>query len=437
MIYPGNIIIWVALLLPLAAAASHSLVFKQLLVLSLFIIVVVSIFDMIRGRKILSLIEVSLPKVTRFSIFNEAPVTFTLFSNLRSSQVITLKPCFQESLISKDELMFLDVDTGKTTIDWLISPTQRGDFMVDTCYVEIKSPLGFWNIRKSISFENGAIRVYPNLQDDRQQLAALFLNRSDIGMHLNRMLGQGKEFEKLREYIPGDSMDIISWKATAKRNKPISKVFQQEQTQEVYAVIDVSRLSAKSIDGKDALEYYLSAALILGLITEKQKDNFGVIAFDSKVVRFIKSKGGKQHYNSCREAIYSLQPNNSSPNYNELFAFIRTNIRKRALLAFMIDLDDSALSESFIDDVHLVSKKHICIVNSIKYGDSSPLFEGKSVQSIDDMYGKLSAHIQWAELLTLRNSLYRLGINFTISEFDSFSTELISQYLNIKRRQLL
>lgn len=103
----------------------------------------------------------------------------------------------------------------------------------------------------------------------------------------------------------------------------------------------------------------------------------------------------------------------------------------------MVDLDDSALSESFIDDVSLVSKKHICIVNSIKYGDSSPLFEGEGVQTIDDMYGKLSAHIQWAELLTLRNSLYRVGVHFTISEFDSFSTEVISQYLNIKRRQLL
>lgn len=326
MIYPGNIIIWVALLLPLAAAASHSPVFKQLLLLSLFIIVVVAIFDMIRGRKVLSFIEVSLPKVTRFSIFNEAPITFTLINNLRSSQLITLKPCFQKGLLSKDELLFLDVDSGKTTVDWLISPTQRGDFMFDICYIEIKSPLGFWNIRKSIPFENASIRVYPNLHNDRQQLAALFLNRSDIGMHLNRMLGQGREFEKLREYIHGDSMDIISWKATAKRNRPISKVFQQEQTQEVYAVIDVSRLSAKSIDGKDALEYYLSAALILGLITEKQKDNFGVIAFDSKVVRFIKSKGGKQRYNACREAIYSLQPNNSSPNYNELFSFIRTNI---------------------------------------------------------------------------------------------------------------
>ncbi len=78
----------------------------------------------------------------------------------------------------------------------------------------------------------------PNLLDDRKNLSALFLNRGQFGLHAQRQVGKGRDFEKLREYIPGDGYDEIHWKATARRGKPITKVFQIERTQEVYVIVD-------------------------------------------------------------------------------------------------------------------------------------------------------------------------------------------------------
>src|SRR5204863_1117351 len=89
------------------------------------------------------------------------------------------------------------------------------------------------------------IRVYPNLLNERKNLAALFLHRGSFGMHAQRQIGKGRDFEKLREYIPGDSYDEVHWKATAKRGRPVTKIFQIERTQEVYVIIDASRLSAR------------------------------------------------------------------------------------------------------------------------------------------------------------------------------------------------
>src|SRR5439155_1828093 len=82
-----------------------------------------------------------------------------------------------------------------------------------------------------------------------RDLAALFLHRGAFGLHAERQVGKGREFEKLREYVPGDGYDEIHWKATAKRGRPITKVFQIERTQEIYVVIDASRLSARSVKG--------------------------------------------------------------------------------------------------------------------------------------------------------------------------------------------
>ena len=96
------------------------------------------------------------------------------------------------------------------------------------------------------------LRVYPDLRAERRQAAAVFLTRNGLGSHAQRQVGRGRDFEKLRDYVAGDSIEDISWKATARRQKPVSKVFQVERTQEVYVVIDASRLSGRSADGAPA-----------------------------------------------------------------------------------------------------------------------------------------------------------------------------------------
>src|SRR5213075_2821695 len=152
-------------------------------------------------------------------------------------------------------------------------------------------------------------------------LAALFLNRGLFGFHAQRQVGKGREFEKLREYVPGDGYDEIHWKATARRGHPITKVFQIERTQEVYIVVDASRLSGRPAlsAGRDAepsdpleprgatiLDRFLASALILGQAAEHQGDLFGVVAFADQVQTFLRARNGREHYSACREALFTL-----------------------------------------------------------------------------------------------------------------------------------
>ena len=88
---------------------------------------------------------------------------------------------------------------------------------------------------------------------------------------------------------PGDGFDEIDWKATARRARPITRVFQIERTQEVYAVIDTSRLSARGT----TLDRFVSAALALGLAAERQGDLFGLVAFSDKLRQFVRARNGK------------------------------------------------------------------------------------------------------------------------------------------------
>src|SRR5579871_6103505 len=131
-----------------------------------------------------------------------------------------------------------------------------------------------WQVRRkeTVAME---IRAYPNLRRD-DDLKALRLGVT--GAHAQRQVGRGREFEKLREYLPGDGFDEIHWKATARRGKPVSKVFQVERTQEVYVIIDSSRLAARPVEEETVLDRAIKAALVVGAAAERRGDLFGIAA---------------------------------------------------------------------------------------------------------------------------------------------------------------
>jgi uncharacterized protein (DUF58 family) len=321
-------------------------------------------------------------------------------------------------------------------------PRKRGNYRLDGVYLETDSPLGFWAGRKQVSAKS-EIRVYPNLMTERKNLAALFMNRGSFGVHALRQVGKGRDFEKLREYVPGDSFDEVHWKATARRGKPITKVFQVERTQEVYVVIDSSRLTARAPgketngDSTTTLERFITAALVLGLAAEKQGDHFGLITFSDTVGKFVRAKNGKAHYSACRDALYTLEPRTVSPDFEELCTFIRLRLRRRALLVFLTALDDALLAESFVRNFDLIRSQHLVLVNMLQPPGAVPVFSNPNLATVDELYQHLGGHLQWQKLRELEKVLQRRGVKFATLENERLSAEVVSQYLGVKQRQLL
>jgi uncharacterized protein (DUF58 family) len=348
------------------------------------------------------------------------------------------------SLVQSDhEILDLTLPaTERSKLDWPFLARCRGNYHLNRAYVETASPFGFWAFRTSLPLEC-QIRVYPNLLTYRKDLAALFLNRGTFGLHAHRQVGKGRDFEKLREYVPGDSYDEIHWKATARRGHPITKVFQIERTQEIYVVIDASRLSARAPNseqtnaGAPVLERYITAALVLGLAAERQGDLFGLLTFSDKVESFIRARNGKAHYHACRDSIYSLEPRSVTPDYDELASFIRLRLRRRALLVVLTALDDPVLAESFVRNMDLLSRQHLVLVNMIKPAGADPLFTHPNVATHNDLYEELRGHLQWHSLRELQKVLQRRGVDFSLRENERLSADLVSQYLSVKQRQLL
>jgi len=324
----------------------------------------------------------------------------------------------------------IDAAKGESTLDWPCTPRTRGDHTLRELFVEAGSPLGLWLAREARPVEL-SFRVYPNLRD--HATAALFLRTANVGMRLRRQVGKGREFENLRHYLPGDNFEDIYWKATAKRGFPTVKLFHVEHAQEVYVILDASRLSAR----EGVLESYVEAALHLALVAEKQGDRFGLVTFSDRTHRFVRAANGMDHFRLCRETIYNLHAQRVSPEFREVFTSLQVNLRRRALLVFFTSLDDALLGETFERDIGLLARRHVVLVNVRRTAALTPLYTGRDVKDMDAVYDGLAGQIVCKRVRQLEIALQNRGVRLTVADADRIKMQVTAGYLEVKRRQIL
>lgn len=447
-----RLLTWVAaVVVPLAALLGMPPPAPFVAGVLLFALTLAVLGDAFRSLSSLDGIHVSLPEVVRLTKDRDGEIELRLKSTSGRDRELRMALALPAEIRAKHSDMRIRVpqDQPLSVLAWPCRPLERGSYPIDSCRIEGNSPFGFWLYREARPVAS-QVRVYPNLWNERKTVGALFLNRGTFGIHAQRQVGKGREFEKLREYIPGDDFDDIHWKATGKRGRPVTKVYQIERTQEIYVVIDSSRLSERRLRGiqpegregvglsaETVLERYVTAALIMALAAEQQGDLFGLVTYSDKVDSFVRAKSGKGHFQVCRDTLHSIEPRRVTPDFAEVATFLRARLRRRALLVFLTELDDPLLAESFARHVELIARQHLVMANMLRPVGARPLFSDPGVAAIDDVYRQLGGHYLWQKLRELENVLRRRGVQFMLLENEKLSAQLVSQYLNVKRRQIL
>jgi uncharacterized protein (DUF58 family) len=398
------------------------------------------ILDAAWGRRALAGIDLRTPDLVRTWKGRAASLALTVGNQSQRGRAVRIALEFPDGIgAENDELTAMLPDGSEySRIEWPFTPEARGRHGITSCALETRSPWGLWSVarRGTAALE---IRVYPNLTAARQR-SARNLERGQLGMHVLRQVGKGREFEKLREYAAGDSFEDVDWKATARRGRPITRVFQVERTQEVYMILDASRLSARPLSsetGDTILERNITASLLVALEADRQGDLFGMVTFSDRVSDFIRARNGKAHYSTCREALCGLEPRKVAPDFDEVCTLLRLRLRKRSLLVFLTELDDPALAESFLKNVALLRRRHLVVVGMTRPASARPLFAELDVAGVDEVYNKLAGHILWNKLRELGKILQRQGVRFALLDPETAGVELASLYRGVKQRQLL
>jgi uncharacterized protein (DUF58 family) len=429
--------IWVVAVVGFPAAVAAALwpegrIAAGLLLAALAAVIAV---DALMKERALHGIRVELPELVR--IFKDRVAEIRVRVHNDAATRIRVGVLVPDGIQAEAEEIDVELPGKLSEFVWKWTARRRGLYRIEAVYLEALSPWGMWQVRRKdpVAME---VRVYPNLRRNDDLKA---LRQGVSGVHAMRQVGRGREFEKLREYMPGDGFDEIHWKATARRGRPVTKVFQVERTQEVYVVIDRSRLSGRAAGSntgdETTLERSITASLIVGAAAEKRGDLFGLAAFSDQVDAFVRARNGKAHYAACRDAIYQLHPKQVTPDFDEIATFLRLKLRRRAMVLFLTQLDDPVLAENFARATKLLARRHLVLAGMLRPASAHPLFERDDVETAEDVYRDLAGHIAWKRLKELEASLARQGVRLQVIDPESFSSALIGIYDSVKQRQLL
>lgn len=370
---------------------------------------------------------------------------FELVATVEGGGRVRLALDAPDDLVGADEVVEGDPGPGARTVSWRITPRERGRLSLDTVFHETLSPLGLWAARGR-SAAGSQVHVYPDLKQERGALAPLFLRRAAFGIHRTREIGKGREFEQLRDYTHGDSYEDIDWKATARRQRPVTKVHQVERSQDVYVVVDASRRSQRRLTEVESggatpptqIDRFVRSALALVLSALQQGDRPGLVTFGATLRSFLRAAGGRPQYNACRDALFDLQAVPHPPDFADVFAELRNRVRNRALLIFLTDLDDPVLASQFVEEVSPLARQHVVLVGQLQAPAVAPVFSRRDEpKNDDDVYRHLAGQMLWDGARQTKARLRARGVHCVSARSEGLVGEMVSAYLDIKRRQLL
>src|SRR5947208_2371420 len=314
-----------------------------------------------------------------------------------------------------------------------VRPARRGRERGGGFALDSIGPLGLGARRERIDLPWDAA-VYPPLVTARLQASvARAQRRREQGITPLRQLGEGRLFESLRDWVPGDDLRHIDWKATARRGKVITRQYEAERRQQVLLVLDTGRLLTAEIAGLSRLDYVVRAALELAYAATQHDDNVGLMAFADGVQHFVAPQRGRAALKRVLDVLAVIQPTLVEPDYPGAFRYLAARNRKRALTVLFTDVIDRFASDALVANVASLRPRHLPLAVTLKNPEVERVATLRPAAA-HDAFRKAAAE----ELLRAREEalghMRRAGVLVLDVAPQRAAEAVVALYLDLKRR---
>ncbi len=302
-----------------------------------------------------------------FSVGRALPVWYEWTLEGPPAQRIRVRELFPAPLGGADlPERELRVVPGVTRERLDLAPVRRGRGAGGRIAVRRLGPLGLAWRQERIDLPWDAT-VYPSLSGVAlRSLPSRASRRREAGLRNMRRPGEGRLFETLREWVPGDDTRIIDWKATARRGKPIARVYEDERRQQVLLVLDAGRLLTAESDGVPRLEAAVTAALRLAHAAVEHDDNVGILIFADTIQAFAAPARGRRGLRAVLSALASVEGTLVESDYPSAFRYLATRSRKRALTVLFTDVIDRSASAALVAQTASLRPRHLPVAVTLR-----------------------------------------------------------------------
>ncbi|WNH11525.1 DUF58 domain-containing protein [Thalassobellus suaedae] len=322
------------------------------------------------------------------------------------------------------------------SIQYHLKPTERGEYHFGNLNIYACSILNL--VAKRFTFNNGAmVPTYPSFKQLKKfELLNINQNSLEYGLKKVRRLGHSMEFEQIKDYVLGDDLRTINWKATAKRNQLMVNQFQDEKSQPVYSIIDKGRIMKMPFNGLSLLDYAINATLVISNIVLKKHDKAGMFSFSKRIENIVVAERRSSQMQLILESLYNVKTDFFESDFSRLYASIKRHITNRSLILMYTNFETLDGLNRQLPYLKAIAKSHLLVVIFFKNTELDILIKSKA-ETVQQVYDKVIAEKFDFEKRLIVNELKKYGIHSILTTPESLTVDTINKYLEIKARGLL
>tara|TARA_R110002096_G_scaffold214720_3_gene402481 strand:+ start:1170 stop:2501 length:1332 start_codon:yes stop_codon:yes gene_type:complete len=322
------------------------------------------------------------------------------------------------------------------SVTYHLKPTERGEYYFGSLNVYASSIINL--VSKRFTFNQGAmVPTYPSFKQLKKfELLNINQNALEYGLKKVRRLGHTMEFEQIKDYVLGDDLRTINWKATAKKNQLMVNQFQDEKSQPVYSIIDKGRIMKMPFNGLSLLDYAINATLVISNIVLKKHDKAGMLSFSKRIENVIVAQRRSSQMQLILESLYNVKTDFFESDFSRLYANIKRHITHRSLILMYTNFETLDGLNRQLPYLKAIAKSHLLVVIFFKNTELNSLISEKA-QTVQQVYDKVIAEKFAFEKRLIVNELKKYGIYSILTTPENLTIDTINKYLEIKSRGLL
>ncbi|NLT54078.1 MAG: DUF58 domain-containing protein [Actinomycetales bacterium] len=310
-----------------------------------------------------------------------------------------------------------------------LCPTRRGDRRVEHVTVRSVGPLGLGARQVSLPAA-GQLRVLPPFTSRKHLPSKLSRLRELDGRTSLRVRGQGTEFDSLRDYVIGDDVRSIDWRATARRSQVVVRTWRPERDRRVLLVLDTSRTSAARIGDAPRLDAAMDAALLLAALASRAGDRVDLLAMDRRVRARVEGASRTDLLPSLVEAMAPLEADLVEADWTAIVSAVRARMTQRALVVLLTPLEAAAIEEGLLPVIHRLTSHHQVVLASVADPAVHAMATGRG--DAYAVYGAAAAERAGLDRAGITAELMRSGVDVVDAGPEDLPPRLADRYLALK-----
>lgn len=322
------------------------------------------------------------------------------------------------------------------TIQYTLRPVKRGEYSFGAVNVFVCTPLKL--LKRRFQFSNHAsIPVYPSyIQMRKYELLAISSKLTEAGIKKLRRIGHNLEFERIKEYVQGDDRRTINWKATAHKQHLMVNQYQDERSQQVYSIIDKSRVMQMPFNGLSLLDYAINASLVISNIAIQKSDKAGLITFQNTIDATVPASKSNKQMASILEVLYRQKTGYRESDFSVLYSHIRRKISQRSLLLLFTNFESLYGMQRQLPFIKSLARHHQVVAIFFENTELSE-FLHRPTRDLKDIYHKAIAEKFVYDKKRIAKELQQIGIHTILTAPENLTVNTINKYLELKSRGII